>query len=107
MSDTNPVAIPTPAGLGPIGSQIFQGLASVQDFLKQPAIARSMPIVLVALVIIVGLAAIFTMREPAMTWKPRASKRSWTARRDSCWCPGTTTTEQKCNSRRQASQKPP
>ena len=67
MSDTNPVAIPTPAGLGPIGSQIFQGLASVQDFLKQPAIARSMPIVLVALVIIVGLAAIFTMREPAMT----------------------------------------
>ena len=67
MSDTNPVAIPTPAGLGPFGSQIFQGLASVQDFLKQPAIARSMPIVLVALVIIVGVAAIFTMREPAMT----------------------------------------
>jgi Secretory protein of YscJ/FliF family len=67
VSDINPVAIPTPAGLGPFGPQIFRGLASVQDFLKQPAIVRSMPIVLVGLVIMVGLAAIFTMREPAMT----------------------------------------
>ena len=67
MSDINPVAIPTPAGLGPFGPQIFRGLASVQDFLKQPAIVRSTPIVLVGLVIMVGLAAIFTMREPAMT----------------------------------------
>jgi flagellar M-ring protein FliF len=67
VSDINPVAIPTPAGLGPYGPQIFRGLASVQEFLKQPAIVRSTPIVLVGLVIMVGLAAIFTMREPAMT----------------------------------------
>ena len=67
MSDINPVAIPTPAGLGPFGPQIFRGLAGVQEFLKQPAIVRSMPIVLVGLVIMIGLAAIFTMREPAMT----------------------------------------
>ena len=67
MSDINPVAIPTPAGLGPFGPQLTRGLASVQEFLKQPAIVRSMPIVLVGLVIMVGLAAIFTMREPSMT----------------------------------------
>ena len=35
--------------------------------MKQPAIVRSMPIVLVGLVIMVGLTAIFTMREPSMT----------------------------------------
>ena len=67
MSDINPVAIPTPAGLGPFGSQLTRGLASVQEFLQQPAIVRSMPIVLVGLVIIVGITAIFTMREPSMT----------------------------------------
>ena len=67
MSDINPVAIPTQAGLGPFGSQLTRGLASVQEFLQQPAIVRSMPIVLVSLVIMVGVAAIFTMREPSMT----------------------------------------
>ena len=67
MSDINPVAIPTQAGLGPFGSQLTRGLASVQEFLQQPAIVRSMPIVLVGLVIMVGVAAIFTMREPSMT----------------------------------------
>ena len=67
MSDINPVAIPTPAGLGPFGSQLTRGLASVQEFLQQPAIVRSMPIVLVGLVIMVGVAAIFSMREPSMT----------------------------------------
>ncbi len=67
MSDINPVAIPSPAGLGPFGPQLMRGLASVQEFMRQPAIVRSMPIVLVGLVIMVGLAAIFTMREPAMT----------------------------------------
>ena len=67
MSDINPVAIPTPAGLGPFGPQLMRGLAGVQEFMKQPAIVRSMPIVLVGLVIMVGLAAIFTMREPSMT----------------------------------------
>jgi flagellar M-ring protein FliF len=45
----------------------MRGLASVQEFMKQPAIVRSMPIVLVGLVIMVGLTAIFTMREPSMT----------------------------------------
>ena len=67
MSDINPVAIPTSGGLGPFGPQLARGLASVQEFLKQPAIVRSTPIMLVGLVILVGLGAIFSMREPAMT----------------------------------------
>lgn len=67
MSDINPAAIPTSASMGPFGSQLTRGLASVQEFLQQPAIVRSMPIVLVGLVIMVGVAAIFTMREPSMT----------------------------------------
>ena len=67
MSDINPVAIPTSGGLGPMGPQLARGLASVQEFLKQPAIVRSTPIMLVGLVILVGLGAIFSMREPAMT----------------------------------------
>ena len=67
MSDINPVAIPRPSGLGPLGSQLTRGLASAQEFLRQPAIVRSTPIILVGLVMLVGLGAIFTMREPAMT----------------------------------------
>ena len=67
MSDINPAAIPTQAGFGPFGSQLTRGLASVQEFLQQPAIVRSMPIVLVGLVIMVGVSAIFAMREPSMT----------------------------------------
>ena len=67
MSDINPVAIPRPSGLGPLGSQLTRGLASALEFLRQPAIVRSTPIILVGLVMLVGLGAIFTMREPAMT----------------------------------------
>ena len=67
MSDINPVATQTPAGLGPLGPQLARGLASAQEFLRQPAIVRSTPIILVGLVILVGLTAIFTMREPSMT----------------------------------------
>ena len=67
MSDINPVATQTPAGLGPLGPQLARGLASAQDFLRQPAIVRSMPIILVGLIMIVGLTSIFMMREPAMT----------------------------------------
>ena len=66
MSDINPVATQTPAGLGPLGPQLARGLASAQEFLRQPAIVRSTPIILVGLVILVGLSAIFAMREPAM-----------------------------------------
>ncbi len=67
MSDINPVATQTPAGLGPLGPQLARGLAGAQEFLSQPAIVRSTPIILVGLIMIVGLAAIFMMREPAMT----------------------------------------
>ena len=66
MADTTPVALPNTTQVGPIGAQIFRGFAFVQDFLRQPAMVRAMPIIVVTLVITVGLIAIFSMREPAM-----------------------------------------
>lgn len=66
MADTNPVALPNTTQVGPIGAQIFRGFAFVQDVLRQPAMVRAMPIIVVTLVITVGLIAIFSMREPAM-----------------------------------------
>jgi flagellar M-ring protein FliF len=50
-----------------VGAQLFRGLAASQEFMRQPAMVRAMPMIVVALVILVGLAAILTMREPAMT----------------------------------------
>jgi len=66
VADTNPVALPNTTQVGPIGAQIFRGFAFVQDFMRQPAMVRAMPIIVVTLVITVGLIAIFSMREPAM-----------------------------------------
>ena len=66
MADTNPVALQNTTQVGPIGAQIFRGFAFVQDFMRQPAMVRAMPIIVVTLVIAVGLIAIFSMREPAM-----------------------------------------
>jgi flagellar M-ring protein FliF len=50
-----------------VGAQLFRGLSAGQEFMRQPAMVRAMPMIVVALVILVGLAAILTMREPAMT----------------------------------------
>ena len=66
MADTSPVALSNTTQVGPIGAQIFRGFAFVQDFLRQPAMVRAMPIIVVTLVITIGLIAIFSMREPAM-----------------------------------------
>jgi len=66
VADTSPVALSNTTQVGPIGAQIFRGFAFVQDFLRQPAMVRAMPIIVVTLVITIGLIAIFSMREPAM-----------------------------------------
>lgn len=67
MSDTKSVAIPAPAGLGPVGAQLYNIFAATQNFMRQPAIVRSLPIIVVSLIVLVGLGVIFMMREPAMT----------------------------------------
>ena len=67
MSDTKSVAIPAPAGLGPVGAQLYNVFAATQNFMRQPAIVRSLPIIVVSLIVLVGLGVIFMMREPAMT----------------------------------------
>ncbi len=67
MSDIKSVAIPAPAGLGPVGAQLYNVFAASQNFMRQPAIVRSLPIIVVSLIVLVGLGVIFMMREPTMT----------------------------------------
>jgi len=67
VSDIKSVAIPAPAGLGPAGAQLYNIYAATQNFMRQPAIVRSLPIIVVSLIVLVGLGVIFMMREPAMT----------------------------------------
>jgi flagellar M-ring protein FliF len=42
-------------------------MAAVQTFLKQPAIVRAAPLIVVTLIMVVGLLAIWSLREPSMT----------------------------------------
>ena len=67
MSDIKSVAIPAPTGLGPVGAQLYNAFAATQNFMRQPAIVRSLPIIVVSMIVLVGLGVIFMMREPAMT----------------------------------------
>ncbi|MFZ9500731.1 MAG: flagellar basal-body MS-ring/collar protein FliF [Beijerinckiaceae bacterium] len=67
MSETKTVTIAPPAALGPVGAQLWNGFAAVQNFLRQPAIVRAAPVIVVSIVILVGLVAIWSLREPAMT----------------------------------------
>ncbi len=67
MSDTKTVTIAPPAALGPVGAQLWNGFAAAQNFLRQPAIVRAAPVIVVSAIILVGLIAIWSLREPAMT----------------------------------------
>jgi flagellar M-ring protein FliF len=67
VSETKTVTIAPPAALGPVGAQLWNGFAAVQNFLRQPAIVRAAPVIVVSIVILVGLVAIWSLREPAMT----------------------------------------
>jgi flagellar M-ring protein FliF len=42
-------------------------MAVAQNFLKQPAIVRAAPLIVVTLIMVVGLIAIWSLREPSMT----------------------------------------
>ncbi len=66
MSETKSVGFPAPSALGPMGTQLWRGLAGAQEFMRQPAIVRATPIFLVSLIVMVGILAIFLMREPTM-----------------------------------------
>lgn len=67
MAESKTVAVSSPEALGPLGVQLWQGMAVAQNFLKQPAIVRAAPLIVVTLIMVVGLIAIWSLREPSMT----------------------------------------
>ena len=67
MAESKTVAVSSPEALGPVGAQLWQGMAVAQTFLKQPAIVRAAPLIVVTLIMVVGLIAIWSLREPSMT----------------------------------------
>ena len=62
MTDANVVTVTQTV---PVGARLTQGLSAFRSFLRQPAVVRSMPMIVVAAVIAVGLLAITVLREPA------------------------------------------
>jgi len=67
VAESKTVAVSSPEALGPVGAQLWQGMAVAQTFLKQPAIVRAAPLIVVTLIMVVGLIAIWSLREPSMT----------------------------------------
>jgi len=67
VAESKTVAVSSPEALGPLGVQLWQGMAVAQNFLKQPAIVRAAPLIVVTLIMVVGLIAIWSLREPSMT----------------------------------------
>ena len=64
MSDTSMVAVPNQM---PASARVAQGISAVRTFMRQPAVVRSAPMIMVAGVIAVGLIVILFLRDPAYT----------------------------------------
>ena len=62
MTDANVVTVTQTV---PVAARVNQGLAAFRNFLRQPAVVRAMPMIVVAAVIAIGLLAITVLREPA------------------------------------------
>ena len=62
MTDANVVTVTQNV---PVAARLNQGFAAFRNFLRQPAVVRSMPMIVVAAVIAVGLLAITVLREPS------------------------------------------
>ena len=62
MTDANVVTV-TPTV--PMAARLSQGLSSIRSFLRQPAVMRAAPMILVAVVIAVGLLVILVLKDPA------------------------------------------
>ena len=62
MTDANVVTV-TPTV--PMAARLSQGLSSIRSFLRQPAVMRAAPMILVAVVIAVGLLVILLLKDPA------------------------------------------
>ncbi len=66
MADTEVMTMNRSGGLGPVGGRAMQAFSSFQSFIRQPAIQRAAPMIVVSLVVALGLVLILLMREPAM-----------------------------------------
>ena len=62
MTDANAVTVNQTV---PMAARLSQGMSSVRSFIRQPAVMRSAPMILVAAVIAVGLIAIIFLKDPA------------------------------------------
>ena len=62
MTDANAVTVTQTV---PMAVRFTQGLSSIRSFMRQPAVMRAAPMILVALVIAVGLLAILLLKDPA------------------------------------------
>ncbi len=65
MAENNMTYSPPGGDVSP-GGRALQAFSSLQDYMKQPAVIRSMPMILVGFVVVVGIALIIMMREPPM-----------------------------------------
>ena len=62
MTDANVVTV---APSVPMQVRLTQGLSSIRSFLRQPAVMRAAPMILVAAIIAVGLIVILVLKDPA------------------------------------------
>ena len=62
MTDANVVTV-TPTV--PMAARLAQGMSSIRGFMRQPAVMRAAPMILVAVVIAVGLMVILLLKDPA------------------------------------------
>ena len=62
MTDANVVTV---ASTVPMQVRLTQGLSSLRSFMRQPAVMRAAPMILVAAVVAVGLMIILVMKDPA------------------------------------------
>jgi flagellar M-ring protein FliF len=62
MTDANVVTVTQTV---PMAARLNQGLSSIRSFMRQPAVMRAAPMIVVAAVIAVGLLAIIFLKDPA------------------------------------------
>ncbi len=62
MTDANAITVNQTV---PMAARLSQGMSSVRSFMRQPAVMRAAPMILVAAVIAVGLIAIIFLKDPA------------------------------------------
>jgi len=53
-------------GMTSSGGRALQIISTLQEYMKQPAVIRALPMILVGFVMVIGIVLIIMMREPPM-----------------------------------------